>query len=197
MLGYRGAHRSLKELDVLRSELAAIRELRDTANISHLHLLLPFVRTVDEYNSVRQLIIHAGLRPGRDLKLGLVAQTPASLLMAEELIAHDFLQAVCLDLDSLGQLLLGFDMHNPRLQGEYSLSDAGVLKFIGQAIHQFRAAGIPVTVSGKVLHDRPELIEWFVQVGVTGFVLEPDLLAQSRRLVASAEQRLLLDHAIS
>jgi pyruvate,water dikinase len=196
LLGYRGAHRSLREPDLFKLELEAIRRVREDYGFDNLHLMLPFVRTMAEFTTLYHAILGSGLHPGRDFQLWLLCQVPANLLMLPELIERGQIQAVCLDLDSLTQLLLGVDHANPRLVDEFDARDQTVLTALHQAIDTARSGGLPVTAVGRSLEYYPDVIESLIASGVTGLVVDPANLRSIRQLSASAEQRLILDRVL-
>lgn len=196
-LGYRGAHRALRELDLFKMELEAIRQVREEYNHPTIDLILPFVRTQKELTALQHAIIGSGLKPGYHFRVWLLAQTPANLTMLKKIVPKHLIQGVCLELDSLTQLLLGADPHNEELQGEYDVCDENVQDVLAEAIAAARKAGLPVTAIGRSLDHHPEAIEALVAAGITGLVVESHAIASTAQLVASAEQRVLLDRAVA
>lgn len=196
LLGYRGASRALNEPDLFKIELEALRKVRDDYGFTNLHLMLPAARTIKEFSATAALVAGAGLRPGRHFRLWLLAQTPASLLMIKRLAPKKVIHGLCLDLDHLSQLILGVDHQNDRLNG-YDLCDEGVLETLTKAVSDACHFGLPVLAAGSALESHPEAIEALIEAGVTGLVAEPAALPSLSNLVASIEQRLLLNHALN
>lgn len=196
LLGYRGVLRSLGEVDLLRLELEAIRRTREDYGFNNLHLMTPFVRTLAEFISFNHLVVGSGLRPGRDFQLWFTCQAPSNLLILADLVANQQIQGICLDLDSLSQLLLGLDHSNSRLTNQIDILDQVVLSAIKNAVLIGREAGLPVNIVGRCLEQRPDALEAFLECGVTGLVIDPHHLQSIRQLVLSAEQRLILDHVL-
>jgi len=48
-LGFRGAFRYVKEPDVFRLECRAIRKVREEFKLTNVHVMLPFVRTLEDF----------------------------------------------------------------------------------------------------------------------------------------------------
>ena len=67
MIGYRGALRYMREPDLFRLELDAIRQVWDAGH-TNLHVMLPFVRTARELAACRALIAEAGLLDPRGVR---------------------------------------------------------------------------------------------------------------------------------
>lgn len=196
LLGYRGAGRALNEPDLFKIELEALRKVREDYGYNNLHLMLPAARTIKEFTATVALVAGAGLRPGRHFRLWLLAQTPAGLLMIKRLAPKKIIHGVCLDLDHLSQLILGVDHQNDRLSG-YDLCDEGVLETLTKAVSEACHSGLPVLAAGSALERHPEALEALIEAGVTGLVAEPADLPALSKLVASTEQRLLLNHALT
>src|SRR3972149_6278524 len=61
MIGYRGASRYIKEPDLFKLELEAIKRVRDKQDLKNLWMMIPFVRTVEEMEKVMEIIQEFGL----------------------------------------------------------------------------------------------------------------------------------------
>lgn len=197
LLGYRGAHRALAELDVLKVELEAIRQVRQEHGLHNLHLMLPFVRTIDQLVAFKQHVQAAGLSVKEGFRLWLLCQVPASVIHLYQICRDEMVEGVCIDLDHLSQLLLGIDHEHPELRHEYQLTDGAVMATVAQAVQTARTAGLPALAVSTELAHNPTLIEGLVGCGITGLITESAHAKPLRKLVASAEQRILLDHAVA
>src|SRR3989344_5604976 len=69
MIGYRGASRYVNEPDEFALEIKAIKQIRDGLDLKNLHVMIPFVRTVDEFVKVRDLMHQNNLKQSADFKL--------------------------------------------------------------------------------------------------------------------------------
>ena len=66
MIGYRGALRYNREPEMFNLELEAIKKVRETHK--NLWLMIPFVRTIDEFKKVKELVEASGLERCNDFK---------------------------------------------------------------------------------------------------------------------------------
>jgi pyruvate,water dikinase len=74
-------------------------------------------------------------------------------------------------------------------------SDAAVLDAIGQIITTARRLGITASLCGQAPSTRPDFAEHLVRMGITSISVTPDVVERTRRNVAAAERRLLLESA--
>ena len=86
MIGYRGALRYTCEPDLLRLELDAIARVWDEGH-TNFHVMVPFVRTARELETVRDIFAGAGLLHRRGFELWVMAEVPSVLFNLERFAA--------------------------------------------------------------------------------------------------------------
>jgi len=74
-------------------------------------------------------------------------------------------------------------------------SDGAVLDAIGRIVAIARKHGITSSLCGQAPSTNPSFAEHLVRMGITSVSVNPDALAATRRTVAAAERRLLLESA--
>ena len=72
-----------REPELFRLELSVLKQVR--SRFANLHLMLPFVRTGSEFEACMALIGEAGLKPGRDFEVWIMAEVPSVAYLAGEL----------------------------------------------------------------------------------------------------------------
>lgn len=195
LLGYRGALRHLREPDILKIELNALRATRD-AGYTNIHLSLPHVRTYKEFAQLYHMIVGTGLKPGHDLQVWFNCQLPSSLFFLEKLCQEELIQGIIVDVAMLSQLLLGVDADNPLLDSEYGHRNEATEAVMSQLAAIGHSYSLPVIGIVDGILAEPELIDLFIENGYTGLVVDTESTDAVRRLVASAEQRLLVNRAV-
>jgi pyruvate,water dikinase len=193
MIGFRGALRYTREPDIFDLELDALRRVWD-AGQRNLHMMLPFVRTTRELRRCRELIAASGLldRPG--FELWVMAEVPSVLFNLKEYAALG-ITGISIGSNDLTQLLLGADRDNEVLAETFDERDPAVTAYLRELIPRARELGLRTSICGQAPSVHPEYAELLVRAGIDAISVSVDVLDRTRALVASAEQRVVLDAA--
>jgi pyruvate,water dikinase len=195
MIGYRGASRYIADPEEFALEMEAIRAVRDGMDLKNLHLMIPFVRTVDEYLKVRDLVHKSGLRQGPDFKLWIMCEVPSVVWELERYIEAG-IDGVSIGSNDLTQLMLGIDRDSAKLASEFDERYPAVLNAILQVVRTCRKHHITCSICGQAPSVYPEITEELVKAGTTSVSVAPDVAVSSRKLIASVEKKLLLSQVI-
>jgi pyruvate,water dikinase len=196
MLGYRGAYRYVHEPDLFRLELHAFRRVREEQGLKNLILMLPFVRTLSDLRACRRLMDEVGLTNEPAFPLWVMAEVPSILYQLPEYV-REGVNGVSIGSNDLTQLILGVDRDSQMLAPLFNERDPAVLGAIRDIISRCRQLGIPCSICGQAPSVYPELTEKLVEWGIDSISVNPDVIDRTRRIVAAAEQRILLDGARS
>jgi len=193
MIGFRGAHRYVSEPDVFALELEAVLRVWD-AGYSNFHVMLPFVRTADELHACRALVAQSGLleRPG--FELWVMAEVP-SVLFNLEAYAGLGVAGISIGSNDLTQLVLGADRDSEVLADVFDERDPAVTAYLQELIPKARRLGLSTSICGQAPSVHPEYAELLVRAGIDAISVNMDVVDRTRRLIAAAEQRVLLDAA--
>ena len=186
MLGYRGAARYVREPEVFALELAAIKRVRQ--DFRNLHLMIPFVRTTDELRRVKELIDAGGLQQGPDFKLWMMVEVPSNIFLLDQFIDLG-IDGISIGSNDLTQLILGIDRDSERFAEQFDERDPAVLAALEIAVTTANRRGITVSICGQGPSEHLDLTERLVGWGITSVSVTPDMIDQTRRLVAEAEAR--------
>ena len=193
MIGYRGALRYMHEPDLFRLELEAIRRVWDAGH-TNLHLMLPFVRTPRELAACREHIAASGLLARAGFELWIMAEVP-SVLFHLERYAELGIAGISIGSNDLTQLLLGADRDSELLAELFDERDPAVVAYLEELIPRARRLGLRTSICGQAPSVHPEYAELLVRAGIDAISVNVDVIDQTRRLVAAAERRLLLEAA--
>ena len=192
MIGYRGCFRYIKQPDVFALELDALARVRERN--PNLHLMIPFVRTKWELEECLALIDASPLGRQRGLHRWVMAEVPSVVYWLPEYVGMG-IDGVSIGSNDLTQLMLGVDRDSDVCAELFDESDGAVLDAIGQIITTARRLGITASLCGQAPSTRPDFAEHLVRMGITSISVTPDVVERTRRNVAAAERRLLLESA--
>ncbi len=192
MLGFRGASRYIKEPEVFKMELRAIKKVRDEMGLKNVWLMIPFVRRVGELKAVKDLMHEVGLYRTKDFKLWIMVEVPSTVLLLDKFIDVG-IDGVSIGSNDLTQLILGIDRDNAILGREFDERNEAVLKAIKMVVDTARRKGITVSLCGQAPSVYPEFAEKLVEFGVTSISVNPDAVERVKHIVASAERRVMLE----
>jgi pyruvate,water dikinase len=192
MIGWRGAWRYLGDPELFGLELRALHEVR--RQYDNLHLMIPFVRTGWELRECLRLVDASPLGADRGLKRWIMAEVPSVVSWLPE-YARLGIHGVSIGSNDLTQLVLGVDRDNERLSALFDERDPAVLDAIRAIITTSRRLGLTCSICGQAPSVHPEYAELLVQWGIDSISVNPDAIERTRRNIAAAEKRIVLQHA--
>jgi pyruvate,water dikinase len=192
MIGYRGCFRYTREPDLFALELKALKQVRE--RYPNLHLMIPFVRTGSEFRACKRLIDESGLTGDRTFQLWVMAEVPSVVTWLEEYVRLG-VTGVSIGSNDLTQLVLGIDRDSEVLSTLYDERDRAVTSTIAQIIGECKRLGVTCSICGQAPSVHPEYADLLVRLGIDSISVNPDAIEATRRNVAVAEQRVLLEAA--
>ncbi|MBI2008150.1 phosphoenolpyruvate synthase, partial [Candidatus Amesbacteria bacterium] len=190
LLGFRGAIRYITNPDVFNLELAAIKYVRNKLNLKNLHLMIPFVSTVDELTQVKKLVAAAGLYRSGTFKLSMMVEIPANVILLEDFISVG-IDGVSIGSNDLTMLILGADRDNAEVAGIFDERNPAVLWALEKIVTTCLKAGISCGICGQAPSQYPELVEKLVQWGISSISVNPDTIERTREIVYHSELKLV------
>ena len=186
-LGLRGIRLCLFERrDLFETQLRALLRAGVYGN---LRIMLPMVSSVLEVLEVKLIIadIQKQLEKEnvefvRHPVIGVMIETPAAALMADELGRHvDFFS---IGTNDLVQYTMAIDRGNERVAYLYKPAHPAILKLIAATVAAARKNNIFVGVCGQMAAE-PEFVPLLVGLGVHELSMEPPSVAMVRRVIRS------------
>jgi pyruvate,water dikinase len=195
MLGWRGVSRyiSAQYEEAFRLELRSILKVRDEMGLQNVWVMFPFVRTRWELQKAMEIMEEEGLRRTPDFKVWIMAEVPSVVMLAEEFA--QMVDGFSIGSNDLAQLTLGVDRDSELLanMGYYDERDEALKRSIRKLIRGAHKYGKTVSICGQAPSVYPELTEFLVREGIDSVSVNPDTVAHTRKLVASVEQKIMLD----
>ncbi len=194
LLGFRGAIRYTdpRYEPAFRLEIEAVKKVRNEMGLKNLWCMIPFNRTVEEFVRVKELLRHEGLKQDEDFKLWIMAEVPSNILLADEFCKAG-VDGFSVGSNDLTMLILGADRDNEILAPLFDERNLAVKRAIKSLIETAHQYGKTVSICGQAPSVYPEFARFLVESGIDSISVNPDVVVQTRRLVAQVEQRILLD----
>ncbi|MBD2611005.1 phosphoenolpyruvate synthase [Nostoc punctiforme FACHB-252] len=190
MLGERGTFSYLQNSSVFELELKALASVQQSG-YNNIHLLLPFVRTVEEFVFCRRKVEEALLTQVTEFELWMMAEVPSVLFLLPEYVKAG-VAGISIGTNDLTQLLLGVDREQGQLAKVFNERHPAVMSAIAQLIDMAKTAGIPCSICGQAPVLYPEIIDRLVEWGITSISVEPEAIERTYQAIGRAEQRLIL-----
>ncbi|MEH2062097.1 MAG: putative PEP-binding protein [Nostoc sp.] len=190
MLGERGTFSYLQNPAVFELELQALASVQQ-AGYTNINLLLPFVRTVEEFVFCRRKVEQALLTEVAQFQLWMMAEVPSVLFLLPEYVKAGA-AGISIGTNDLTQLLLGVDREQGQLAKVFNERHPAVMSAIAQLIQMAESAGIPCSICGQAPALYPEIIDKLVEWGISSISVEPEAVERTYQAIARAEQRLIL-----
>lgn len=191
MMGYRGASRYIAEPDVFRMELRALQKVRDEYGMKNVWLMIPFVRRIGELRAIKDIMASIGFYRTRDFRLWIMVEVPSTVFLIED-FCKEGIDGISIGSNDLTQLILGIDRDNGTLASAFDERNEAVLKAVKQVVETTSRYGVTSSLCGQAPSVYPDFAEKLVDFGITSMSVNPDAVLRTRRIVASAEQKIML-----
>ena len=191
MMGYRGCARYISEPEVFALELNAIKKVREEYGMKNLWLMLPFVRRIGELRAIKELLKANGMHHTRDFKLWIMVEVPSTVFLIDE-FCKEGIDGVSIGTNDLTQLILGIDRDNATLAEGFDERNHAVLRALERVIKVCAENHVTCSLCGQAPSVYPDFAEKLVEFGITSMSVNPDAVERTRRVVASAEMKVLL-----
>ena len=175
MLGFRGASRYIASSfrDCFELECAAMCKVRNEIGLTNVQIMIPFVRTLTEAESVVNLLAEHGLKRGEnELKLIMMCEIPSNALLADQFLQH--FDGFSIGSNDLTQLTLGLDRDSGLVAHAFDERDPAVKVLLSKAIQTANSLGKYIGICGQGPSDHADFAAWLMEQGIQTISLNPD-----------------------
>ena len=187
-LGYRAIRICLTRPEIFKTQLRALYRAAFYGNIS---IMFPMIISVSEIHKIKEMIKEVkaelkeqGIPYKEDVELGVMIETPASVMISRELAKEvDFFSVGTNDLT---QYTLAIDRQNSKLDEFYDPHHPAVLGMIRMAAENAHAEGKWIGICGELGADL-ELTEEFLKMGLDELSVSPSMVLPLRKKIRDCE----------
>lgn len=187
-MGYRAIRICLDRIDIFKTQLRALFRASAFGNIS---IMFPMIISVDEVRQIKEIVNEvkaeldeAGVPYKEDLELGIMIETPAAVMISDELAKEvDFFSVGTNDLT---QYTLAIDRQNPQLDKIYDSHHPAILRMLQMIVDNAHKAGAWAGICGELGADLM-LTETFLKMGFDELSVSPSMILPLRQKVRECE----------
>lgn len=191
LIGWRGVSRYVSSdfIEAFKLECMAIKKVRST--LKNVHVMLPFVRTIDEVKKCMEIMKNEGLERDEDFEIWLMAEVPSMALIPEDFAQLD-IDGVSIGSNDLTMLVLGVDRDSAKLgkMGYFDERNKAVLTAIKNIIDGFHKYNKTVSICGQSVSVYHKVLKFVLKHGIDSVSINPDTVNKIRRYVAEIEDLL-------
>ena len=182
MIGWRGVSRYISsEYEAgFRLECQAMRKVREEYGLINVWMMLPFVRTTWELESVMNILCSEGLERSSSFKIWIMAEVPSVVFAAEEFA--QMVDGFSIGSNDLTQLVMGVDRDSGILNnmGYFDERNIAVQRAIRTLIQAAHKHGKTCSICGQGPSLYPDFAEFLVREGIDSMSVNPDTVAYEK-----------------
>ena len=191
MIAWRGASRYLDEKfrPAFEMEIDAMKSVKHEFGLDNLQLMVPFCRTPEEGEMVKDLLENNGIGPSSGTDLFVMVELPSNAIEADRFMDMMSLAGGSIGSNDLVQTV--YAVSRDDLEGYQNPVDArspAVKSMIKDIVSKFNAKGLEIGICGQAPSDFPdEYPPFLIDCGITSISVTPDTALAVKRTVAEAE----------
>ena len=192
MIAWRGASRYLDEKfrPAFEMEIAAMKSVKYDFGLDNLQLMIPFCRTPEEGEMVKDLLEEHDIGPASGTELFVMVELPSNAIEADRFMDMMDLAGGSIGSNDLVQTV--YAVSRDDLEGYQNPVDArspAVKSMIRDIVSKFNAKGLEIGICGQAPSDFPdEYPPFLIECGITSISVTPDTALAVKRTVAQAER---------
>jgi pyruvate,water dikinase len=118
-----------------------------------------------------------------------MVEVPSNVIILDKFIDVG-IDGISIGSNDLTQLVLGIDRDSEKLADTFDERNDAVMAAIQTAVAVSKRRGITASICGQAPSVYPEVTEKLVEWGITSVSVSPDMIDQTREIIANAEAKL-------
>jgi pyruvate, water dikinase len=184
MLGYHGIRYSLKNPEILKAELNALKRISEKGK--KIGILMPQLISVDELKKVKEYVKEIGFDK---LKMGIMIETPAAVQIIDSL-CKEGIDFISFGTNDLTQYMLAIDRGNEDVQYLYDEMHPAILYQLGYVIRVCKRNNVKTSICGQA-GSKKEMVKYLIEKGIESISVNADVAAEIAEYAAEIEQGLV------
>ena len=166
MLGMHGIRYSLKNPEILKAEIRALK--RVSKHGKKIGIMLPQIISLDEIKKVKKILVELNFK---DVELGIMIETPASVQIIKE-ICEEGIDFISFGTNDLTQYTLAVDRGNEQVQEWYDEMHPAILYQLRYVIRICKKNKVETSICGQAANKK-EMVEFLVKKDIDSLSLNP------------------------
>ena len=187
---HRGTAGYCLDSTLFRLELEALSAVQQQG-YENFNIILPFVRTVDEFRFCLNLIETFNFFSVESFQVWIMAEVPSIIFQLTDYV-NAGVQGIAIGTNDLIPLLLGIERNTLDWNQIPSGYESAILGSLKQLIQEANRLQIPSSICGQIVVNSSQIIEKLITWGITTISVEPEAIEKTYQAIARTEQRLLL-----
>ncbi|MEK6741746.1 MAG: phosphoenolpyruvate synthase [Nanoarchaeota archaeon] len=180
MLGMHGIRFSLKNPDILRAELRAMKRVSKQGR--KIGVMAPQIISVEEVRSLKKFLKETNFP---EAKVGIMVETSAAVQLIED-FCEEGIEFISFGTNDLTQYTLAVDRGNEEVQDLYDEMHPAVLRQMAYVIKTCKEKGVETSICGQA-GSKKEMAKFLVQTGIDSISVNADVASEIAEYVAEIE----------
>ena len=186
MLGWRSIRRSLDQPEVLKAEFEAIKQVHEAGH-KKLGVMIPLVTHVKQVSEAKRIFKETtGLEPCKDIDFGIMIETPASVMIIEEL-CKEGISFASIGSNDLTQFTLACDRNSAKVAKLYDEMHPAVTRLIKRVLRTCNHYKVKTSICGQA-GSKPEMAKFLYREKIDSIASNPDAVNTIRKIIHKLEQ---------
>lgn len=181
MLGFHGIRFGLKNPEILKSELRALKRVAGEGK--KIGLILPQIILAEEVQKVKEFIKEIDFK---DAKVGVMIETPASVQIIDRL-CKEGIDFISFGTNDLTQYTLAIDRGNEEVLGLYDELNPAILRQLAHVIKVCKENDVETSICGQA-GSKKEMVKFLVGEGINSISVNADMANDIAEYISKLEE---------
>jgi len=184
MLGFHGIRFSLKNIEMFKAELNALKRVSESGK--DIGIILPQVILVEEVKKVKEILKEINFK---NAKLGIMIETPAAVQIINQL-CDEGINFISFGTNDLTQYMLAVDRGNEKVQDLYDEMHPSILYQLEYVIRVCKRRNVKTSICGQA-GSKKEMVKFLVEKGIDSISVNADAAHEITNYVKEIEESIV------